>query len=322
MELMKGLLQAEVKECNCEDIDIIPYLVLDRYELKRAKTHGVNFVMAFVKGELDTLPYVKGHIETLRSVFKMPVVLVLPKTGYRQMQYMISKGISFIVPDKQAYLPFLGVVLRKESEKPDLPELLLPSAQMIVLYIIYLKARNVSMQQLVKDCGYTGMSVTRAVSQLEKRSLIYTEKEKVQKIIIPKYMGREMFEKAKPFMQSPLRVRLYTDKTNYRKDMISAGISALSHYSMINEPDIACYAVRKIDFAEKETTDQLMDDQKQIEIEQWRYDPGILAKNGCVDPLSLSLSLADSEDERVVKCTEKMLEKYWEAYDGKGNGQF
>lgn len=34
-------------------------------------------------------------------------------------------------------------------------------------------------------------------------------------------------------------------------------------------------------------------------IEIWRYNPKTLAKNGCVDPLSLYLSMVGNEDDRI-----------------------
>jgi hypothetical protein len=44
-----------------------------------------------------------------------------------------------------------------------------------------------------------------------------------------------------------------------------------------------------------------------LEVEVWSYDPGPLADQGAVDPLSLYLSLKDNKDERVEAALEGML---------------
>ena len=45
-------------------------------------------------------------------------------------------------------------------------------------------------------------------------------------------------------------------------------------------------------------------------IEVWRYDPGLLAFNGFIDPLSLYIVFKDSEDERIQKALEQILKTY------------
>ena len=44
--------------------------------------------------------------------------------------------------------------------------------------------------------------------------------------------------------------------------------------------------------------------------------PHILSRDGCVDPLSLALSLRENMDERVDQAIEEMLDDVWEGrYD-------
>lgn len=40
----------------------------------------------------------------------------------------------------------------------------------------------------------------------------------------------------------------------------------------------------------------------------WRYDPGLFARDGYVDPFSLYLSLRNDTDERVQSALQKMME--------------
>lgn len=43
-------------------------------------------------------------------------------------------------------------------------------------------------------------------------------------------------------------------------------------------------------------------------VEAWWYDPAKLANGGVVDPLSLSLSFQQSEDERIEAAVEEMIQ--------------
>jgi hypothetical protein len=50
-------------------------------------------------------------------------------------------------------------------------------------------------------------------------------------------------------------------------------------------------------------------DDAELLVEAWRYAPQLFAKDGCVDKLSLFLSLRDMADERVQAALNKMLEE-------------
>jgi hypothetical protein len=59
-------------------------------------------------------------------------------------------------------------------------------------------------------------------------------------------------------------------------------------------------------------TNILMDADIQVQVELWKYDPGILGKNGIVDTLSLAMALKDNQDERVKEALDKTLNQIWE----------
>ncbi len=58
-------------------------------------------------------------------------------------------------------------------------------------------------------------------------------------------------------------------------------------------------------------TMQLIDNEKQCQIELWRYNPTIISGEHCADAISLALSLAQLQDERVEMAVEEILEKVW-----------
>ena len=122
---------------------------------------------------------------------------------------------------------------------------------------------------------------------------------------------RELYDKMQPYLTSPVRKTIYVDKQTPLSSMRIAGMSALSQMSMVNPPDMLCYAVH----GKKELpsgTDVLIDASAQVKVEIWKYDPNILSENDTVDPLSLAISLKDDPDERIEEAVEILINKILE----------
>lgn len=49
-----------------------------------------------------------------------------------------------------------------------------------------------------------------------------------------------------------------------------------------------------------------------IMVELWKYDPLLFVKNGKVDPVSMAMSLSDTDDERVHGELARYMEEYKE----------
>lgn len=225
---------------------------------------------------------------------------------------MISAHVPFIVPDKQIYLPFMGIALQNRFDAGNVNAAKLqPSAQVLFFYYLYQKKQRIYAGDACKKLGLSGMTVTRAVRQLEQTTFFTTEKDGVQKILIGKYAAQELYDKMQPYLISPVRKAIYVDKREPLPPMRTAGMSALSQMSMINPPDIPCYAVNGKKGAPA-GTDILMDASAQVRVELWKYDPNILAGEGMVDPLSLGMSLKEDSDERIEEAVDMMLNKIWE----------
>lgn len=114
----------------------------------------------------------------------------------RQRKALIEAKIPFIVPGSQVYLPFLGVILQERMKSVKAaPEKLSPSAQLVLLYLIYeptvQTARKVN---LARRLELSAMNVTRAVQELEALELV-TVKRQDAVIMCPQSIS------AKPFMK-------------------------------------------------------------------------------------------------------------------------
>jgi len=92
---------------------------------------------------------------------------------------------------------------------------------------------------------------------------------------------------------------------------VTAGMTALSKYSMLEDDPLPTYAMRDKDFVAALQKGEVYGcggrEDAEARMETWKYDPSILARSGIADPLSLYLSLRHSADERVQKEIEKLI---------------
>ena len=98
--------------------------------------------------------------------------------------------------------------------------------------------------------------------------------------------------------------------------LLKSGYTALAGYSMLNEPNVICYAADSISRWDDIATKKLQDGRTQAAVELWRYDPKKLSETDTVDPLSLALTLKEDGDERVEEAVEEMLSQVWKKIDG------
>lgn len=292
--------------------DALPYYLLDRYDFRQATIDSVKTLFLYPKTELDQLASVKKQIAKIQKFEPLPVVIILKNISRSRLQYMLTAHIPFIIPEKQIYLPFMGIALQNRFGAENFrTEQLQPSAQVLFFYYLYQKKQQIYMNDACKKLGFSAMTITRAVRQLEQTTFFTTEKEGVQKKLTGKYTGQELYDKMQPYLTSPVRKIIYVDKHASLSPMLIAGISALSQMSMINPPNILCYAAN----GKKGVptgTDILIDASAQVKIELWKYDPNILSEKGVVDPLSLAMSLKDETDERIEEAVDILLNKIWE----------
>lgn len=290
----------------------LPYYILDRYELRLVIIDTVKTIFLYPKTELDQIVSVKKQIARIQKLENLPVVIVMKKINRNRREYMISANIPFVIPDKQLYLPFMGIVLQEKFEIESFSiERLQPSAQVLFFYYLYQKQEQVYMSEVTKVLGFSGMTITRAVRQLVQTDFFTTNKAGVQKILIGKYEKHELFDKMQPYLISPVRKTIYMKRQTELPEVYVAGLSALAKKSMINQPSVACYAINGKN-AGLSGTDVLMDAADQIEIQIWKYDPNILCENGIVDTLSLAMTLKDNPDERIGAAIDELLDHVWE----------
>ena len=319
MEYLNKVLGIEVVYKNGE-FEHLPNFIAVRYRLRMVSMNGQRVIFLYPKTELEQIEVLKKHIARIQKNEDLPVVLVLNELGYRQKEYLIREKIPFIVEGRQIYLPFMALYLQERCNAEKKPrEEILPSAQMLLLHFIYGKAQELSTSQAAKDLELTPTSISRASKQLEEMGLLHIKKAGVQRILQSEDSPKMLFQKAGDKLLNPIKRTVYVPKKFVGTDLLESGYSALAECSMLNAPNVKCYATEKISQWKNVMTNSLMDSQVQVAVEMWRYNPRKLSKRNIVDELSLALALREDADERVEEAVEKMLNELWGRIDGYRN---
>jgi DNA-binding transcriptional ArsR family regulator len=312
MEYLKRVLRLNVKIDKSAQSYSLPNYIISRYSINTALFDRQKVFLLYPKTELDQVNAIKKHVQKIQTIEKIPVVIVLTRITARQRQNMIDAGIPFVVENKQCYLPFMGTILTERCDAPvDSAEKLIPSAQMLLFYYIYKNKKEIYASEAVEALKVSAMSITRAVRQLEQTGLIRTYKNGVMKIITSDYTARELFERSKGHLSCPIKRKQYIRKEAVDQSLLISGDQALSMYSMLNPPRVNVYATGEYEKWKDYLEDTFFDEEQQVELQIWKYNPQMLAKDSAVDVLSLAMCYVDDPDERVEEAVEEMLEQYW-----------
>ena len=149
------------------------------------------------------------------------------------------------------------------------------------------------------------------MKQLEATKLFYTTKDGVKKVMESDYRGRELYEKVKGYLTSPVRKTAYLSKAEITSDMVIASDFLLAEETMLNPSRLLTYAVYVRSFAKESLVNELIDPDEQIRLELWEYDPRQFSEGNTADKLSVALSFKGNEDERIEAAVEELLEGIW-----------
>lgn len=319
MEYLDKVLGVKV---TYEDVEFkhLPNFIATRYRLQMVSMDEQKMIILYPKTELEQIEVLKKHIVRIQNNENLPIVLVLKELSFRKKEYLIRERIPFIVDGKQIYLPFMAMYLQERCSAEEKPrEEMLPSAQMLLLHFIYGGAQDLSTSQAAKDLELTHTSISRVSRQLEEMGLLHIRKEGVQRILHSEDSPKILFQKAGDKLLNPRKRTVYISKEMVGTELLESGYSALAEYSMLNTPNVRCYAAEKISQWKDVMTNSLQNSQVQVAVEIWRYIPRKLSTRNTVDELSLALTLREDADERVEEAIEEMLNELWRKIDGYRN---
>jgi len=265
--------------------------------------------------ENETTPSaLRKHFDIVRKKWHGAIIVVKRAIRSNDRQRLIKYKIPFAIPGNQLYLPDIGLDLREHfREIRNETKSFSPSTQVLVLYVILTRHYNpLTSTQLVRMLPYTSMTVKRAFDEIEQTQIGSTRMRGRERELVFATTGRELWDAALPFLRSPVQRQVYAMFHSDPAIGLMAGLTALSHYSMISEPETSVFAISpevwKTAKLDKGVLELDYEDEDAYKVEIWRYDPTLLSKENTVDRLSLFLSLRDSNDERIEAALDEMME--------------
>lgn len=246
----------------------------------------------------------KQLTEKLENVTGAPVAVWLESLKYFERKRLLEQGVYFVISGKYAFLPSLMANSRVKKETENSAKLSSVAQYIILFYLLENNDNVFTISKLRERLPYNYLAVSRGIIQLEDFKLCHSEKgeNNIKKILFQK--GKQsLWEKASPYMTSPVKKTIYTNKKPDKFPL--SGLDALSVYSDKAMKSNHIYAV----------WDKISDSKSfnkenagEYSIEIWKY-PSVSATgaSSIVDKLSLYLSLRDNPDKSIRKESENLL---------------
>lgn len=306
----------------------LPMFINETYKLYNTVLLNRELLLVeFRNNEELSIQQTEKHLQLIKTVFEKKIVLVIENLPTYNRKRLIEKGINFIVAGKQLFLPELLIDLKESYTNPrakQKQQKLLPSAQFLLIYhIIHRneegKLEGHSFKEIAQQLKYTPMAITNAVDNLKYHDIIDVQGEK-EKYIRFRLERGELWRTAEQqnLLVNPVLKTVFVDEMPKGVSMLQTNASAMPEYSNLNPSNQQYYAIEKTVFYGLEKSNVLINPNDyggHYALEVWKYDPLTLVADlsndmSVVDPLSLYLSLKDSQDERIEMALEQIIEKY------------
>ena len=314
----KEIYKAFGLKCKVRSIKIkgLPLYMISGRELYHITLDGIPFLLVGISNnEKFGSIALKKQLEQYGEKSNLNVAYCFSNLTRIQRDALISRSIPFVSFPDQFYLPFLGVMLsnRFKSNIQVKSDIMMPATQCLFLYLLYNSDQKyVIKKEAAEKLKLTRTSITRASEQLKQMGIISEDVVGKEIRMMAVEAGVNLYRLAKDYLINPVQIKINAEIKD-RDGFFIAGESALSMHTMLARPKEESLAIYKGNYTSSgiiEIDPKWQEDVKYSNIELWKYDPALFAKNGEVDPVSLAMSLKDNEDERVQGELETFLEEY------------
>ena len=313
---LREILGIEVAFSPFSDLRQLPLHITEAYEIGHCALSGKEFLVLLAR-EAGPIPAAMAkHSDWLHQKTGLRSLFVLETVGAYERKRLIESKIPFLAPGQQLYLPDLGLDLREHFRTPRRTSFKISPAGQVVVLACLLRRMDPQSEftgaGLAEQFGYTKMTMTRALDELRQLELVECQGERRFAKHHFLVTGRELWEKVRTVLRSPVKKRIYVDEWFPGCDF-KAGESALEELTTLGAPPHAIWAITSEEWKliQKEPGLYLIPsvskNMAHAEFEIWHYDPRLLAEKPLVDRLSLALSLSDIKDERVEISIDKLL---------------
>lgn len=292
----------------------LPQYLRERYRFFTMDILGIECLLMADTGEAEQPPAViRKHMDQVKVRYDTNIVYVRRTVTSYNRKRLIEQKVSFIVPGNQMYLPMLGIDLREHLKRlQEKRPVFSPSTQTLILHVLWQKEIDtLTPAKIAHSLGYSPMTMTRAFDELETSGIGEHSMLGKERHLSFAETGKPLWEKVLPYLNTPVRKRLYVASSMQTGKGSLAGESALAKYTMLAEPKIPIFAFSTDEWNLRMQHDKIskltLPEPGSFEIELWKYDPHLFAHEEKVDRLSLYLSLKNSTDERVQSALDALL---------------
>ena len=291
----------------------LPSFLSRMYSLHEGHIAGRRCIFLATTDNTSTPSDIVKHVVLVRLAFNVIVIFVAPWLSAHNRSRLIRKGIPFVVPGKQLYIPDLAMDLRERfrAPKPRRAAGLSPAAQAVLFHHLLRLDETATTPSLVAmQLHYSAMSIGRAFDDLVSAGLAHTERYGRERRIRFQAEGRQLFDASHDLLCSPVRTEKFIRNAHTPPPLKHAGVSALAELTDLSPPLLRAFAVAATDWKSVAQACDLVEtdrDQASHIVETWSYDPVALSTAHTVDPLSLYAQFRDHRDERVSMAAERLL---------------
>ena len=249
--------------------------------------------------------------DCLSREFGMPVSFVFDKMPYYLRERLFEKNIYFIVSNKYVFWPSLFINTVSKDAKSHAS--LTAAAQYLLLFHLQKSSLDGFAAQNMAECTpLQYITITRAIKVLAEFDLCRIEKDALRfNRIWFSASGASLYEKAQPYLVNPVKAVYFCNALPENHNMLLAGVSALSRYTMLNDDETTTYAIDFPTFNSRKSEFHFLNPiEGKYKIEVWNYSP-IRSEKKTVDKLSLALSMGDTDDPRIEKERKSMMMNLW-----------
>ncbi len=303
------------------DVSSISFYLQEYFQLYNCKLYDNEYILLYYKSGNSLSPAkLRDYVDKLQGILEKKIIFITDVNSSYNRDRLIKHKVSFIIPDKQMFLPDIGIDLREFFQsKKEKVRYFTPSSQSIIIYLLLKKIKDrMTPRELMEISGYSKMTISRVIKELEVSEIIDIVFQGRNSVIILKQNGLKLWKSVLPYLKTPIKKTLYLKnyKKCSRKYFFKSGLTALSEYTMISEPEIPEYAIGLSEFnklSKEKNCFELVKypDDAEFILEIWNYSPNIIAdiKKMIVDKLSLILCFKNTNDERVNQALENLIKE-------------
>jgi hypothetical protein len=299
-----------------EDKGLLPYYLTELYEIRQLEFEESIFVLFRPLEQGNAQPAIlQKHAEKIYEKTGRRAVYVSSVMDAYSRSRLTDYRVPFIIPGNQMYLPDLGIDFREyfKTEKKSADKFN-PSTQVVILRAILKRDyAEKSVTELAPLTGYARMTMTRAYEEMSIKGLGEVMDAGKEKLFHYSYQGRELWDKALPFLKTPVKSRQWMIGNCHQTDLHVSGLSALSFYTNLADDKYPTFAVTSVELRDLKQRHKCKEipfpEPGAFQVEFWKYEPLILMEDRIVDRLSLYLSLIkDETDDRTLMALNDLLD--------------